>query len=107
MWLAVRGNIEKLDEAAQWRNVINSAAKYDVAAEDVLFIAKARELLPMDPWDGGTWKVWTEAVKAASDRKGKTLFMPLRKALTGLDHGPELAALLPLIGRQRVLDRLA
>ncbi len=107
MWLAVRGNIEKLEDAAQWRDVIISAAKYDVAAEDVSFIAKARELLPVEPWDGATWKVWTEAVKAATDRKGKTLFMPLRKALTGLDHGPELAALLPLIGRQRVLDRLA
>ena len=106
MWLAVRGNIEKLEDAAQWRDVIISAAKYDVAAEDVSFIAKASEFLPVEPWDGATWKVWTEAVKAATDRKGKTLFMPLRKALTGLDHGPELAALLPLIGRQRVLDRL-
>ncbi len=63
-------------------------------------------MLP-EPWDSTTWKSWTDAVKAASDRKGKALFMPLRLALTGLDHGPELAALFPLIGRQKVMDRLA
>ena len=106
MWLAVRGNIEKLSDVAQWRDVINASGKFEVAADDMGFIAKARELLPQEPWDQNTWKVWTEAVKAATDRKGKTLFMPLRMALTGLDHGPELAALLPLIGRHRVLDRM-
>ena len=79
----------------------------DVAVEDQSFIAKARELLPQEPWDQTTWKVWTDALKAATDRKGKVLFMPLRRALTGLDHGPELAALLPLIGRDRALARLA
>ena len=63
-------------------------------------------MLPAEPWDGTTWKTWTEAVKAATGRKGKALFMPLRLALTGLDHGPELAQLLPLIGRERALERL-
>jgi glutamyl-tRNA synthetase len=53
-----------------------------------------------------TWKAWTDAVKSATGRKGKALFMPLRLALTGLDHGPELAQLLPLIGRERALERL-
>ncbi len=106
MWLAVRGNIDKLSEVAQWRDVINASCKFEVAVDDVAFIAKARELLPQEPWDLNTWKVWTEAVKAATDRKGKTLFMPLRTALTGLDHGPELAALLPLIGRVRAVERL-
>ncbi len=106
MWLAFRGNIEKLSDVAQWRDVINSNGKFAVAADDAGFIAKARELLPQKPWDINTWKVWTDAVKAATDRKGKSLFMPLRMALTGLDHGPELAALLPLIGRENVLERL-
>ncbi len=105
-WLAVRGNIEKLDDAKFWDDVIHQDLKVDVAAEDVAFIAKARELLPDEPWDQTTWKSWTEAIKAATDRKGKTLFMPLRHVLTGMEHGPELAALLPLIGRQRVLDRM-
>ncbi len=106
MWLAVRGNIEKLSDVAQWRDVINASGKFAVAADDVGFIAKACELLPQEPWDQTTWKTWTDTVKATTDRKGKTLFMPLRMALTGLDHGPELAVLLPLIGRQRTLERL-
>jgi glutamyl-tRNA synthetase len=106
-WLAVRGNIEKFADTAIWADVIASVAKFTTAAEDVDFIAKARDLLPGEPWNGTTWKTWTDAVKAATDRKGKALFMPLRIALTGLDHGPELAALLPLIGRQRVQNRLA
>ena len=106
MWLAVRGNIEKLDDVAQWRDVINMSGKLNLAADVADFFAKAHELLPPEPWDQNTWKVWTDAVKAATDCKGKALFMPLRMALTGLDHGPELATLLPLIGRQRVLDRL-
>jgi glutamyl-tRNA synthetase len=105
-WLAVRGNIEKLDDAKFWDDVIQQDLKMDVAPEDVDFIAKARVLVPAEPWDQTTWKVWTEAIKAATDRKGKALFMPLRQVLTGQDHGPELAALLPLIGRQRVLDRM-
>ena len=75
-------------------------------ADDRELITKAHDLLPAEPWDGTTWKTWTEAVKAGTGRKGKELFMPLRRALTGLDHGPELAALLPLIGREKVLARL-
>jgi glutamyl-tRNA synthetase len=106
-WLTIRGNIEKLGDSKAWHEVITNRFKGVVADEDKAFIASARSALPPEPWDAGTWKIWTEAVKAATDRKGKTLFMPLRLALTGLDHGPELAALLPLIGRERVLDRLA
>jgi glutamyl-tRNA synthetase len=106
MWLAVRGNIEKLSDVKQWREVITTFGKFEVAADDGEFIAKARELLPPEPWDQNIWKVWTDAVKTATDRKGKTLFMPLRMALTGLDHGPELATLLPLIGREKALGRL-
>jgi glutamyl-tRNA synthetase len=105
-WLAVRGNIEKFADTARWAGVIASSTKFPIAAEDIDFIAKASDLLPAEPWDGTTWKTWTDAVKAATDRKGKTLFMPLRMALTGLDHGPELAALLPLIGWQQTLDRM-
>ena len=67
----------------------------------------AMEALPDAPWDATTWKAWTEAVKARTGAKGKALFMPLRLALTGLDHGPELAALLPLIGPERARARLS
>jgi glutamyl-tRNA synthetase len=96
-WLAVRGNIEKLSDAGIWRNVVSGKVTPVVAPEDADFIAVAKGLLPPSPWDATTWKTWTEAVKAATGRKGKPLFMPLRLALTGLDHGPELAQLLPLI----------
>ncbi len=105
-WLAIRGNIEKFSDTKFWDDVIQQDLKIEPAVEDVEFIAKARAALPPEPWDGTTWKAWTDAVKAATDRKGKSLFMPLRMVLTGMDHGPELAALLPLIGRQKVLDRM-
>jgi len=105
-WLAVRGNIEKLADAKAWHDIIALNMAGVVAAEDKDFIAMARGLLPLAPWDGTTWKTWTEAVKSATGRKGKELFMPLRRALTGLDHGPELAALLPLITREKALARL-
>ena len=106
-WLAVRGNINVLSEAGQWRQVIDGPVAAAVADEDREFISQAATLLPAEPWSRDTWKQWTDAVKAATGRKGKGLFMPLRLALTGLDHGPELASLLPLIGRSRAQSRLA
>ena len=105
-WLAVRGNIEKLADADLWASVVSGPVSAVIADEDKGFIAEARDVLPEGPWDGTTWKAWTEAVKAKTGRKGKPLFMPLRLALTGLDHGPELAQLLPLIGREQALARL-
>jgi glutamyl-tRNA synthetase len=106
-WLAVRGNIEKMTDAAGWRHVISAEIEPVAAPGDGPFLQQALVMLPPAPWDGGTWKSWTEALKGATGRKGKTLFMPLRLALTGLDHGPELAALLPLIGRDKAVARLA
>ena len=82
-WLAVRGNIEKLADVAQWADVIAHQGRFTVVEEDREFITAAAGLLPPEPWDGATWKVWTEAIKTATGRKGKTLFMPLRVALTG------------------------
>jgi glutamyl-tRNA synthetase len=105
-WLAVRGNIEKLSDTAQWASVLKGGFKGTITADDQAYIAVARAALPPAPWDQTTWKSWTEALKGSTGRKGKDLFMPLRRALTGLDHGPELAALLPLIGREEALSRL-
>ena len=105
-WLAVRGNVEKLLDSKAWFDIITDRINPVVGDDDRNFIVAARALLPPEPWDTATWKTWTEAVKSGSGRKGKPLFMPLRLALTGLDHGPELAQLLPLIGRERVLERL-
>lgn len=105
-WLAVRGNLEKLSDAKIWHEIITGRIDPVVAAEDRSFVSEAAKSLPAEPLDSTTWKTWTDALKLASDRQGKQLFMPLRLALTGLDHGPELAALLPLMGRQKVMDRL-
>ena len=71
------------------------------------FAAKAIELMPPAPWSPETWKEWTSAIKAETGRKGKELFMPLRQALTGMDHGPELGDLLPLIGPEKAKARLS
>jgi glutamyl-tRNA synthetase len=106
LWLAVRGNVEKLSDAYTWANVITQDPNPAASAEDQDFLLQAVEVLPEDPWDRTTWTLWTDRLKAATGRKGKPLFMPLRLALTGLNHGPELAALLPLIGRKRTLQRL-
>ncbi|MBX8811511.1 glutamate--tRNA ligase [Ochrobactrum sp. MR34] len=108
-WATVRGNIDHVQDAAQWWEIINRTAPFSdaVADEDKDFIAQAFDLLPESPWGSDVWKVWTEAVKAATGRKGKTLFMPLRLALTGVASGPELADLLPLIGRENTLARRA
>ena len=105
-WLAVRGNLEKLSDAKAWHEIISGKIIPVVAAEDRSFVSDAAKSLPAEPWDSTTWKTWTDALKLATGRKGKQLFMPLRLALTGLDHGPELAALLPLISRQKAMDRL-
>ena len=106
-WMAIRGNVEILADANMWHDIVTNRINPVVSEEDRTFISEAARCLPPAPWDTATWKTWTEAVKLATGRKGKALFMPLRLALTGLDHGPELAQLLPLIGRQKALERLA
>ncbi len=105
-WHAVRGNLQKVQDAEIWRRAVE-AAKPEIDADDREFISRAAAMLPLEPWDETIWKTWTDALKAETGRKGRQLFMPIRKALTGHDHGPELAQLLPLIGRQRTLDRLS
>ena len=103
-WLAIRGNLARLDEAREWWRVVRGPLRPLLA--DAAFCAQAAALLPPEPFDATTWKSWTGAVAAATGLKGRALFMPLRQALTAQDHGPELAALLPLIGRERALKRL-
>lgn len=104
-WNVVRANLGKVDEAAEWWRVV--AGPVSPVIQNAGFLEKALALLPDGPFDATTWKSWTEAVKQATGAKGRVLFMPLRLALTGLDHGPDLAGLLPLIGRERTAQRLA
>jgi glutamyl-tRNA synthetase len=76
---------------------MRDGAEPQIDAEDRDFVAEAMTMLPEGPFDGDTWGTWTEAVKQKTGRKGRALFMPLRKALTGQSHGPEMAALMPLL----------
>ena len=106
-WNAVRGNLDKLSDAASWWRILRqgpeSAPEFSRNGQE--FVREAFDLLPPEPWDRGMWKIWTRQVKEQTGRKGKMLFMPLRLALTGLASGPELADLLPLLGREGTLAR--
>lgn len=106
-WLAVRGNLDRFKDVAHWWTIVDGELPEtpDFSEEDRAFLREAFTLLPPAPWDHQTWKIWADSVKAATGRKGKNLFMPLRLALTGQAHGPELADLLVLIGPERTLSR--
>ncbi|MEP3275230.1 MAG: glutamate--tRNA ligase [Stappiaceae bacterium] len=107
LWDIARENLEKLSDIRTWVGIMGGHVQPIIETEDREFINQARALLPPEPWSEQTWKDWTDRVKTQSGRKGRGLFMPLRKALTGMEHGPELKRLLPLIGRQNSLDRLS
>ena len=105
-WSVLRGNLAKLSEAAPWAAILSGDIRHAPDPADAEFLALARELLPPEPWDETTWSAWTTALKEKSGRKGRTLFHPLRLALTGREDGPELKSLLPLLGRKACLARL-
>ena len=96
-WHVVRDNISALDEVAAWWAQFRDGATPLVADEDREFVAQAFDMLPPLPYSTDTWGQWTSAVKEATGRKGKGLFMPLRKAVTGRERGPEMADVLPLL----------
>ncbi|WP_342240388.1 glutamate--tRNA ligase [Inquilinus sp. OTU3971] len=104
-WAVLRPNLQRLEDAGEWWRVVTGPVTPVVA--DAALLAAAAELLPPEPWDDASWGAWTAAVRDRTGVKGKPLFLTLRLALTGLDHGPELRGLLPLIGRQRALARLS
>ncbi|HBQ48328.1 MAG TPA: glutamate--tRNA ligase, partial [Hyphomonas atlantica] len=105
-WSVVRENCSLLPEVAGWVETVFGDVTSLVDAEDKDFIATAAKLLPEGELTGDSWSAWANAVKAETGRKGRGLFMPLRKALTGQEHGPDMSALLPLIGRERAMARL-
>ena len=106
-WSAVRANLNRFDEAKSWAKIVEGDfQKVQFNAQDLSFLQQAKDLLPAAPWRDDIWSRWTGAVKKQTGRKGRSLFMPLRLALTGRDSGPELAALLPVIGREGTIRRL-
>ena len=99
-WSVAKGNITVLADLAEWWSLFRDGATPLVADEDREFVAAALAMLPAQPWTQATWGDWTTAVKEATGRKGKGLFMPLRKALTGRENGPEMADVMPLLARR-------
>ncbi|MBU1305621.1 MAG: glutamate--tRNA ligase [Alphaproteobacteria bacterium] len=106
MWLLLRDNLRKFDDIVDLARLVTGPVEPVIADEDRDFLALAKALLPPEPWDLTTWGHWTDALKSATGRKGKALFLPLRMALTGRHDGPELKSLLVLVGRTACLDRL-
>ena len=107
-WDAIRPNLETLAGAADWWRIVTGPIDAPTPMdEDRDFLALAHARLAEASFDAAVWRTLTEALKAETGRKGKTLFLPLRRALTGLDHGPDMGQLLPLIGREEALARLA
>jgi len=106
-WHAVRGSLDLLSEARGYWEVVAGTIVPPVIEGEAAFLRTALATLPAEPWDAMVWTTWTEALKVATGRAGKSLTLPLRLALTGEDQGPNLKALLPLIGRPRAAQRLA
>lgn len=96
-WTVVRANITTRADMAQWWALFRDGATPLVEDDDISFVQQAFEMLGEPPYGPETWAQWTAAVKEATGRKGKGLFMPLRKAVTGRQRGPEMADVMPLL----------
>ena len=95
--LTTRGNISTKQDLATWWLIFRDGADPEIAEEDREFVNVALEILPERPIDENTWANWTRDVKEKTDRRGRGLFMPLRKALTGQSSGPDMGAVMPLL----------
>ena len=96
-WLAVRENCQTIEDARAFADIAYGRIEPVIDDEDAGFISEAHALLPEGEISTGTWSAWTAALKEKTGRKGRGLFMPLRKALTGQQHGPDMSAVLPLL----------
>ncbi len=103
-WDAVKKNIKVFDDINEWYEVIYG--EIEPVIEDPEYINLAINLAPSGDFNDSTWSFWTDLIKEKSGRKGKDLFMPLRLSITGKNFGPEMAKLLPLIGKKKILSRL-
>jgi glutamyl-tRNA synthetase len=104
-WLATRGNLSTFLDVVDWWRVVEG--EISPVVEDAEFLTTALKTLPTEPWDETVWAKWTTVLKEQTGRKGRALFHPLRLALTGRENGPELAALLLLIGKAKAAARLS
>jgi glutamyl-tRNA synthetase len=106
-WDGVKHNIKLLSDVTEWSDIVFGQPNLICDEQDVAFIKMALGILPpQENWTPTLWQDWTNALKEKTDRKGKSLFMPLRKALTGMEHGPEMAVIVTLLGHDRIKERL-
>ncbi|MGD9664701.1 MAG: glutamate--tRNA ligase [Novosphingobium sp.] len=108
-WLAIRPNLEKASELVEWWQVVTGPVAQPAFDDDTRgYLAEAAQLVAGGKVFAGDdpWHVLTNTLKEATGRKGKALFLPLRQALTGMDHGPDMKQLLPLIGEEAARCRL-
>jgi glutamyl-tRNA synthetase len=107
LWLAVRPNLATVSEAAAWLQVTeHDLDPPAIDPADANYLRMAAAAAAEMSWNDDPWHILTGALKESSGRKGRALFLPLRVALTGQEHGPDMKALLPLIGRERAIARL-
>lgn len=105
-WNTIRGNLETLADAAHWHGVIYGDITPVIADDEADYLKTAARLLPEGALKAQSWAEWTTTIKATTGRKGRDLFLPLRLALTGQKHGPDMGALLALMDREQVVKRL-
>ncbi len=105
-WETIRPNINRVSEAQDWWQVVTGPITAQTDPQDAAFLAQAADAATALDWAVDPWHSLTDALKTATGRKGKALFLPLRRALTGLDHGPDMKALLPMIGKEEAVRRL-
>jgi len=103
-WNVVRMNISSLNDLQMWWDLMEQGTDPQIEEQDREFVLEAIAMLPEQPFSSDTWSVWTKLVQKETGRKGKNLFMPLRRALTGMSHGPEMGALLPYL--KNIKDRI-
>ena len=103
-WETIRGNLNVVEDIKQWTDIVFNSETIKPSDKD--YIKIAMELIPDDPWNDETWGLWTSAIKEKTGRKGKELFLPLREAFTGLNHGPEMKLLIQLLGREKIIKRV-
>ena len=107
-WNAIRPNLMTVAEAADWVPVFDGPFTPTTADEaDRAVLAAAAAATPAIDWSADPWHALTGAVKEATGTKGRALFLPLRRALTGRDHGPDMGELLPLIDKDQAVARLS
>ncbi|KJV69218.1 glutamate--tRNA ligase [Candidatus Neoehrlichia procyonis] len=105
-WYSICNNVEKLIDVKNWVNICSKNVIPIIDPVNKDFIDLARSLLPNEELNEDTWGIWIQKIKESTHLRARDLFMPLRLALTGLSKGPELAKLLPLIGRKEIMRRL-